>query len=298
MDSVTIPVRILFLLGQSKQDFSQHTTAEAGTAANMAGGSSSSTIGAIFNGNETQTRLRQEAEQYDDIIQEQFVDSYNNLTIKSVMALKWIKERKCFKQAAFFMKVDDDTFVNVPNLLHFLLGGTVPLYNETLDYYDSNSYQTLSDLNRLNATVNYMVGYMFCRAPVLSNVKSKWYMPYYMYPQDMYPHYLSGSGYLMSMDVVPKLYKAALNTSLIYLEDVYVTGMCAEKAHLKRHHHPLFNYAKSKHMCTYKGMISMHKLRVEDMYASYNFVTNLTYQCPPPGKYFKRIRLRRLNGCG
>lgn len=254
--------------------------------------------GASIYGNETQTRLRQEAEQYDDIIQEQFVDSYNNLTIKSVMALKWIQRRRCYEQAAFFMKVDDDTFVNVPNLLHFLLGGTVPLYNETLDYYDSNSYQTLSAVNRLNATLNYMVGYMFCKAPVLSNVKSKWYMPYYMYPQDEYPHYLSGSGYLMSMDVVPKLYKAALNTSLIYLEDVYVTGMCAEKAHLKRHHHPLFNYSKSKHLCTLKGMISMHKLKVEDMYASYNFVTNLTYQCPPPGKYFKRIRLRRLNGCG
>lgn len=273
-----MPVRIVFLLGYARQD------GQLGKGPAV--------------GNETQSRLRQEAERYDDIVQEQFMDSYNNLTIKSVMALKWILRNKCNEQASFFMKCDDDTFVNVPNLLHFLLGGTVPLYNDTLDYYDSNSYQTLSSINRLNATANYMVGYKFCKAPVLSNVKSKWYMPYYMYPQDEYPQYLSGSGYLMSMDVVPQLYKASLNTSLIYLEDVYVTGMCAEKAHLKRLHHPLFNYSKSKHTCTTRGMITMHKLKVEEMYASYNFVTNVTYQCPPPGKYFKRIRLRRVNGCG
>uniref|UniRef100_A0A1I8QF63 Hexosyltransferase n=2 Tax=Stomoxys calcitrans TaxID=35570 RepID=A0A1I8QF63_STOCA len=291
----TIPVRVVFLLGQSKEDLNSAHAADA-----AAGGSTSTSTwgtGAVY-GNETLTRLRQEADLYDDIIQEQFLDSYNNLTIKSVMALKWIQSRRCYEQAAFFMKVDDDTFVNVPNLLHFLLGGTVPLYNDTLDYYDSKSYQTLSAANRLNATVNYMVGYKFCKASVLSNVKSKWYMPYYMYQKDKYPPYLSGSGYLMSMDVVPRLYEAALNTSLIYLEDVYVTGMCAEKAHLQRRHHPLFNYSKSKHRCTLRGMISMHKLRVEDMYASYNFVKNVTYQCPPPGKYFKRIRLRRVNGCG
>ncbi|XP_075163966.1 lactosylceramide 1,3-N-acetyl-beta-D-glucosaminyltransferase A-like isoform X2 [Haematobia irritans] len=210
----TIPVRVVFLLGQSKQDSAMY--AKNGPAPGE------KTTNGVF-GNETLSRLRQEADQYDDIIQEQFIDSYNNLTIKSVMALKWIQSRGCYKQSAFFMKVDDDTFVNIPNLLHFLLGGTVPLYNDTLDYYDSNSFQTLSSVNRLNATKDYMVGYKFCKAPVLSNVKSKWYMPYYMYQQNEYPHYLSGSGYLMSMDVVPKLYKAALNTSLIYLEDVYVT---------------------------------------------------------------------------
>ncbi|XP_037806004.1 lactosylceramide 1,3-N-acetyl-beta-D-glucosaminyltransferase-like [Lucilia sericata] len=275
----TMPVRILFLLGHTKID----------TAGGMGGSGGD---------NETHIRLQQEAEQYDDIIQENFLDTYNNLTIKSVMALKWITRNKCFQKAAFFMKCDDDTFVNVPNLLQFLLGGTVPLYNETLDYYDSRTYQTLSAINRLNATTNYMVGYMFCKAPVLANVKSKWYMPYYMYSKDYYPTYLSGSGYLMSMDVVPRLYEASLNTSLVYLEDVYVTGMCAEKANIQRHHHPLFNYGRYKHSCTLKGMITLHKLTNDDMYAAYNFVTNVTYHCPPPGKYFKRIRLRRLSGCG
>lgn len=272
-----MPVRILFLLGHTKSD---------------------TLMGNGSGGNETYIRLQQEAEQYDDIIQENFIDSYNNLTIKSVMALKWITRNQCYQKAAFFMKVDDDTFVNIPNLLQFLLGGTIPLYNETLDFYDSHTYQTLSSLNRLNATTNYMVGYMFCRAPVLGNVKSKWYMPYYMYTKDYYPTYLSGSGYLMSMDVVPKLYEAALNTSLVYLEDVYVTGMCAEKANIPRHHHPLFNYGRYKHACTLKGMITLHKLKNDDLYASYNFVRNVTYHCPPPGKYFKRIRLRRLSGCG
>lgn len=50
------------------------------------------------------------------------------------------------------------------------------------------------------------------------------YAPNYMYPGRIYPNYLSGTGYLMSTDVVPKLYNAALETPIFHLEDVYITG--------------------------------------------------------------------------
>lgn len=46
-----------------------------------------------------------------------------------------------------------------------------------------------------------------------------------MYSGRVYPNYLSGTGYVMSADVVTRLYKAALKTPLLHLEDVYITGI-------------------------------------------------------------------------
>ncbi|KAH8415900.1 hypothetical protein KR222_003297 [Zaprionus bogoriensis] len=269
-DSLTVSVRIVFIVGRS--GYESHL------------------------GNETIVRLHNEAQQYNDIIQENFVDSYNNLTVKSVMALKHIS-RSCAKTCAFFLKCDDDTFVNVPNLLHFLLGGTIPLYNDTLDYHDRKSYLVMSPQNRLNATTGIMRGHQFCNVVPVSDVSSKWYMPYYMYQGDVYPQYLSGAGYVMSIDVVERLYEAALNTSLLYLEDVFITGICAVRANVKRQHHGLFSFARSRHLCAFKGSITQHQVKEDNMSEAWRYVSNYSIQCPPPGRYLHSIRLRNRTNC-
>lgn len=60
----------------------------------------------------------EESRTYGDILQEDFTDSYMNLTLKSVMALKWTSTH-C-QQAQYLLKTDDDIFVNVPTLLTYL----------------------------------------------------------------------------------------------------------------------------------------------------------------------------------
>lgn len=40
--------------------------------------------------NETHAQLINESRLYDDLIQEDFMDTYNNLTIKTLMMLKWV----------------------------------------------------------------------------------------------------------------------------------------------------------------------------------------------------------------
>lgn len=45
-----------------------------------------------------------------------------------------------------------------------------------------------------------------------------------MYKERVYPNYLSGTGYMMSLDVAEKLFNTALMTPIFHLEDVYVTG--------------------------------------------------------------------------
>jgi len=65
-----------------------------------------------------------------------------------------------------------------------------------------------------------------------------------MFSEKQYPNYLSGSGYVMSRDVVESLYNAALVTPLLYLEDVFLTGLCARQARITPTHHAGFYYGK------------------------------------------------------
>lgn len=61
------------------------------------------------------------------------------------------------------MKGDEDTFVNVPNLIHFLLGGTIPALNATLQYYNYRTLRTWLPMNRFEYQDNVLVGRRFCR---------------------------------------------------------------------------------------------------------------------------------------
>lgn len=55
---------------------------------------------------------------YHDIVQEDFIDSYKNLTYKGIMALKWISIY-C-QQTKYILKVDDDIVVNTFTLVNHL----------------------------------------------------------------------------------------------------------------------------------------------------------------------------------
>ena len=55
--------------------------------------------------------LETEASKYEDMVQEDFIDTFVNLTLKATFMFKWIKDNDCLS-AKFLFKVDDDTFVN------------------------------------------------------------------------------------------------------------------------------------------------------------------------------------------
>ncbi|GBP91046.1 Beta-1,3-galactosyltransferase 1 [Eumeta japonica] len=56
------------------------------------------------------------------------------------------------------------------------------------------------------------------------------FSPRYMYAGRVYPKYLSGTGYVFSLDAARALYEAALHTPYFHLEDIFITGMCAARA--------------------------------------------------------------------
>ncbi|XP_012267723.2 beta-1,3-galactosyltransferase 1-like isoform X2 [Athalia rosae] len=225
------------------------------------------------NNNETLSELLEaENAQFKDIIQEKFYDSYNNLTIKSVMMLKWVTSN-C-GQAKYLMKTDDDMFVNVPALVKHLQTRPSPS--------------------------GALIGSLICNAKPIADSKNKWYMPKYMYSERTYPNYLSGTGYVMSMDVAVKLYETALETPLIYLEDVYVTGICAKRAKLHPSNHPGFSFAVRKFdPCVFQTLITAHKVSPTNLYTMWQKIHDKNVKCPnssPDQKKGNLIRKGRNAG--
>lgn len=200
----------------------------------------------------------------------------------------------------FLMKCDDDTFVNVPNLLHILLGGTMPAYNATIQMFDQNTIKTRLARNRLRTDRgDLLLGSRFCNSKPISNTNSKWYTPVYMYSGTIYPNYLSGTGYVMSMDVAHRLYNASLATPIFHLEDVYLTGICAEAAHIRPINHPLFSYTSYRDPCELRGMITRHQLTAVDMRRAYELLTDERANCTKPDRYFhvRKVKSSAVHSC-
>ena len=62
-----------------------------------------------------QKGINLEADRYDDMVQEDFLDSFVNLTVKTTFMFKWITSNECLS-AKFMFKADDDNFVNPKQL--------------------------------------------------------------------------------------------------------------------------------------------------------------------------------------
>ncbi|XP_072255689.1 beta-1,3-galactosyltransferase 2-like [Pyxicephalus adspersus] len=150
---------------------------------------------------ETQEIVISESSNYHDIIQQDFLDSYNNLTLKTLMGIEWVS-RLC-PNVTYVMKVDSDMFLNPWFLLEKVLHPSLP------------------------AKVNFYTGLVVVGASPQRDKSSKWYMPLSQYSKDVYPPYCSGTGYIFSGDLAGKIYKKALSFHIFPFEDVFV-GMCLE----------------------------------------------------------------------
>lgn len=144
-----------------------------------------------------------------------------------------------------------------------------------------------------------------------------------MYDRQLYPNYLSGSGYVFTMDTAKKLYNASMEVPLLYLEDVYttgkgiilyaenrnfvleiifslwliLTGICAEKARIKPTNCHLFSYLSFRDLCEVRGIITMHEINTSEMKKAYDFVLNTNITCPPPRKYNKIRPFKKAKNC-
>lgn len=221
--------------------------------------------------------METESASYGDVIQEGFLDTYNNLTLKSVMLLKWVRSH-C-RHARYVMKTDDDMFVNLARLV-------TQLHSDTARFRPPPSLAPSTDADQLPDFAleprGLLLGALICGARPIANTRSKWYAPRYMYAERTYPNYLSGTGYVMSADVVHRLFNAALRTPLFHLEDVYITGMCARAAGLRPRDHPGFSYQRRKlEPCAYRNsLITSHRLNSTDLRVVWKRMHATDLQCP------------------
>ena len=62
---------------------------------------------------------------------------------------------------------------------------------------------------------------------MIRNKKSKWYVSESEYAGAVYPPYCSGSAWIFSMDLVPRLLNASYSQPFFWIDDFYVTGSLA-----------------------------------------------------------------------
>ncbi|KAJ3595277.1 hypothetical protein NHX12_004581 [Muraenolepis orangiensis] len=205
-----------------------------------------------------QRMLEAESLRHHDIIQQDFLDAYNNLTAKTLMGMNWVALH-C-RRAGYVMKTDSDMFVNTEYLIHKLLR------------------PELKSKKRHFFTGNNMRGFAPNR-----NKNSKWYMSPELYPSEKYPTFCSGTGYVFSGDLAGKVYRASLSIRRLHLEDVYV-GLCLAKLGLEPVPPPnefLFNHWRvSYSSCKYSHLITSHGFHPNELI-----------------KYWNHLQINKHNAC-
>jgi len=129
-------------------------------------------------------------------MQADFMDGYRWLTNKTIVGLQWAQ--KFCPTAKFILKTDDDGF-NVP--------------------------QRFIDYLLVVEVDQFIGGYCFTVMPD-RRVSSKFYVPYSIYPDQYYPTYCSGPGYIMSRSAAASVVLVSVDVGFVPMEDVFVTGAC------------------------------------------------------------------------
>ncbi|XP_003419100.2 beta-1,3-galactosyltransferase 5-like [Loxodonta africana] len=181
-----------------------------------------------------------EGQQYQDIIQKDFVDVYFNLTLKTMMGIEWV-HRYC-PETTFVMKTDSDMFINVYYLTELLL--------------------------KKNRTTRFFTGFFkMYRFPIRDN-SSKWFVSKFEYPWAEYPPFCSGTGYVFSSDVASQVYYVSDSVPFIKLEDVFV-GLCLKKLNIKleelHSEQTFFPEGLPFTTCRFKKIVACHFIRPPQM---------------------------------
>lgn len=184
-----------------------------------------------------QTEILIESAQHQDIVQEDFIDSYRNLSIKSVSLLKWVAQ--FCKEAKYILKVDDDMFIHIPNLISIL---------RTLVPYKA------------------VLGCQNIGASPIRDPSSKWYTSEKEYSKRFYPHYVSGTAYVLTQDSIKPLLNASQSVALFWLEDIFITGICRRLAKVQIIHRNEFTYLKrDPSACSFKKAVSGHRYSMSEI---------------------------------
>lgn len=169
---------------------------------------------------------------YNDIVTGKFIDSYDNLTLKTISAMEWTIHN-C-PLAKFIMKCDDDIYLNIDNLYKFIQ----------------------SQVNVKNTIIGHSTKNLQMKPH--RNMDSKYYISIDQYPADVFPLFVFGPSYLISSDILTLLYKESMNERYLKLEDVFITGILSLKLNITILDNNKFSVIVYKEKFWNRNVISVH----------------------------------------
>ncbi|XP_048350478.1 beta-1,3-galactosyltransferase 5 isoform X2 [Sphaerodactylus townsendi] len=200
---------------------------------------------------DNQVAVAAESQKYKDIIQKDFIDSYYNLTLKTMMGIEWVY--KFCPQSSFVMKTDSDMFVNPYYLMELLL--------------------------KKNRTTRFFTGFLKLNDQPIRQISSKWYVSNHEFPGNKYPPFCSGTGYVFSIDVAYQVYNIAENIPFIKLEDVFI-GLCLAKLDIipeELHSEQMFfPEGLTFSACHFKKIVTSHFVKPHDLMVYWNALETST----------------------
>lgn len=147
-----------------------------------------------------EANISAESDLYKDIVQEDFIDSYSNNTLKTTMGFNWAS-RFC-PLAKFNLFIDDDVFLNLENVRKYI--------------------------RRKGRQLGLMAGQLLRFSTPYRDHGTKWFVSWKDYPFDIYPPYLGGFFILTSQDVTWYLSASIPYVKPIPIDDAYI-GIVAAK---------------------------------------------------------------------
>ncbi|XP_076448322.1 beta-1,3-galactosyltransferase 1-like [Babylonia areolata] len=153
--------------------------------------------------------VHMESERFGDVVQEDFLDSYRNLTYKAIAGLKWAAG--FCPGVSYILKTDDDILVNMPRVVRHIQHVVRPQYG----------------------TQRLILCNQWVRMKIIRDTKSKWYIPEKDLKGDYFSPYCSGSAFILSGDMARLLYEASLVTPFFWVDDFYITGELVQHLGIK-----------------------------------------------------------------
>lgn len=171
----------------------------------------------------SEENIKKESEKFGDIVQGSFMDTYRNLTHKTIMGYKWLSEH-C-THADFVVYKDDDFKMNFGNVMHQL--------------------KSHKDPNTL------FIGFLLKNGKAIyRDPKHKWYLSKTDYPNDTLPPYFPGGAYIVSTAIAKKLASNFHLVKWIPIDDVYI-GLVAQTLNISLTHSKLFGIGDCKNYKTH-----------------------------------------------
>ncbi|XP_072255356.1 beta-1,3-galactosyltransferase 5-like isoform X2 [Pyxicephalus adspersus] len=191
--------------------------------------------------------VKLESQMYGDILQWDMMEGHHNLSLKERCFLEWLYLNS--PQVHYIFKGDDDEFVNPDALVQYIAEHGTP--------------------NKIHGAHQHRAGVMR---------GSKYRISQTLYPQDRYPGFVSGGGFLFPGASVKRLYEASQLLPVFPLDDVYFGFLVLAVNLTFQHNNRFYVNGLAYNACKYKQAVVVHGISSEAMPGIWREVQNTKCQ--------------------